>query len=253
MPPQPTTDPWIAFRRHRPRARVRLFCFPYAGGSALAYREWTTEMPEEIDVLPVQLPGRERRLRERPFTRMDSLVDALAGALGPYLDQPFAIFGHSLGAAIGYELAQRLRQERGLTPVHMSVSARQAPHLPPDDELLYKLSDPELCERLREMNGTPTEVLANPELMQLMLPLLRSDFELNETYSPPAHPALDCPVTAFGGLTDGEVSKEELAAWKETTTGLFRLRMFAGDHFYLHDGRHALIGAVAEELLRRIL
>ncbi len=251
MAPPKTTDPWIAFHQPRPRAKLRLFCFPYAGGSAIAYRGWSTEMPEAVEVLPVQLPGRERRLREPPFTKMDPLVDALVEALGPYLDRPFAIFGHSMGAGIGYEWVQRLRREQGLSPVHLSASGREAPQLPSDEEL-HKLNDADLSERLREMNGTPAEVLAHPELMELLLPVLRADFELNETYSPAGHPPLDCPVTAFGGLADPEVSQEALAAWEETTVGTFKLRMFSGDHFFLHQYQSTLIKMVAEELLRRI-
>ncbi|MEM7356653.1 MAG: alpha/beta fold hydrolase, partial [Acidobacteriota bacterium] len=193
-----SSDPWIAFRQNRPQARLRLLCFPYAGGGALTYRKWTTEMPPEIDVLPVQLPGRERRLREAPHTSMAALIDDMVGALERYVDQPFAIFGHSMGSIVGYEAARRLQQDRGVEPIRFLASARRAPQLPNDREGDYLLPDQELCERLREMNGTPTEVLDNPELMQLMLPLIRADFELNETYTPAPEPRLSCPVTALG-------------------------------------------------------
>ena len=251
--PQPLhTDSWIAFRKPRPRARVRLFCFPYAGGGALFFRDWPSEAPEEIDVLPVQLPGREQRLRDKPYTRMDPLIDALTQALGHHLDLPFAIFGHSMGSVIGYEVAQRLRRDRGLAPLLLAVSARRAPQLPPRQEEDYKLPDPELCDRLRQMNGTPPEVLDHPELMELMLPLIRADFELNDTYIPAAHPPLECPVTAFGGLGDQEVPRQDLESWGDVTNGPFRLRLFPGDHFYLHRGRGALIGALTEDLLRQL-
>ncbi len=245
-------DLWISFHQPRPRARLRLFCFPYAGGGALAYRQWAASMPEEIDVLPVQLPGRDRRLREPPFTRVEPLVEALARGLESYLDRPFAVFGHSMGALIGYELVQRLRRDRGLEPAHLLVSARSAPQLPPDPDEDYKLPDPELIERLREFNGTPAEVLEHPELMELMLPLLRADFELNDTYEPVAHSPLECPVTAFGGLEDQETPRDELEAWSEVTGGTFRLRMFPGDHFYLNEHRSRLIQAVVEDLLRSL-
>ncbi len=242
-------DLWISARKPRPQAKLRLLCFPYAGGGALAYRGWAAQVPEEIDVLPVQLPGRERRLREPPFTRVATLVEAAAEGLLPHLDRPFAVFGHSMGALVGYELIQRLRREHGLEPVRLLVSARSAPQLPPDPDDDYKLPDPELIERLREINGTPTEVLEHPELMELMLPLLRADFELNDTYEPIAHPALECPVTAFGGLEDDETPKDDLEPWGEVTRGPFKLRMFPGDHFYLNQHQDRLIQAVAEDLL----
>ena len=248
----PATDPWIAFRKPRPRARLRLFCFPYAGGGAMTYRDWPAAMPEEIEVLPIQLPGRERRLRESSFVRMEPLVTALTRALEPYLDLPFAIFGHSMGGVIGYELAQRLRRERGRSPVHLLVSAHHAPHRPAEDKADYKLPDTELIERLREMNGTPPEVLEHPELMDLMLPLIRADFELNDTYVTADQPPLDCAVTAFGGLEDEEVSRQDLEAWSEISDGPFKLRMFPGDHFYLHDNRNQLIDWVVEDLQRQI-
>ncbi len=245
-------DPWIVYRKPRPHARVRLLCFPYAGGGAMVYRDWTTGMPAEIDVLPVQPPGREQRMREKAFTRMEALVDALVPALLPYLDRPFAFFGHSMGAVIGYEVAHRLRRDRGLAPVLLAVSARRAPHLPPERHEDYKLPDPELRERLREMNGTPAAVLENPELMELMLPLIRADFELNDTYRPAARPPLECPVAAYGGVADEEVSRQDLEAWRELTRGPFELRMFPGDHFFLHPEQRTLTDVLARDLLSRI-
>jgi surfactin synthase thioesterase subunit len=242
-------NPWIAFHAPRPKARLRLLCFPYAGGGALVYREWAAGLPEAIEVLPVQLPGRERRLAEPAFTRMEPLVEAASAALVPFLDRPFAIFGHSMGAAVGYEVAQRLRRERGVEPSHLLVSARRAPQLPPEPDDDYKLPDDQLIERLREINGTPAEVLEHPELMALMLPILRADFELNDTYLPAAQPPLACPITAFGGRDDEELTPGGLEAWSQATTGRFELRMFAGDHFYLNQHRGRLLEAVAGCLL----
>ena len=249
--PVTSRDLWVAVRKPRPRARLRLLCFPYAGGGALAYRGWAAKVPEEIDVLSVQLPGRERRIREPAFTRVASLIEAAGQALVPHLDRPFAVFGHSMGALVGYELVQWLRREHGLEPIRLLVSARRAPQLPPDPDDDYKLPDDQLIERLREYNGTPAEVLQNPELMELMLPLLRADFELNDTYEPIAHPALLCPVTAFGGIEDEETTRDELEAWTGITEGAFKLRMFPGDHFFLHPYQDLLIQAVLEDLLRQ--
>lgn len=249
----PATDPWIAFRKPRPQAKLRLFCFPYAGGGALIYREWADDMPAEIEVCPVQLPGRERRLREPSFTHVDPLVDALVPALEPYFDMPFAFFGHSMGATIGFELAARLEKLGKATPQHVLASARRAPQLPAeDDEKYYLLPDNKFKERLREIQGTPEQVLENEELMDLMLPLLRADFELVDTYPPTNLPPLGCPITALGGLEDHEVPRQELEAWGEMTRRRFRMRMFPGDHFFLHPERKSVVMAVAESLLRGI-
>ena len=245
------TDPWISFRKPRPHARLRLFCFPYAGGGALIYREWSQDMPDEIEVCPVQLPGRERRLREPSFTRVEPLIDALLPALTPYFDMPFAFFGHSMGGTLAYELAQRLAQEGQDGPQHLVASARRAPQVAAEDnQIHYHLPDDEFKEHLREIKGTPEEVLANEELMDLMLPLLRADFELVDTHPISTAPPLDCPVTVFGGLEDHDVPRKELEAWSEVTNRRFRLRMFPGDHFFLHPHRQALVHAVAESLLR---
>jgi len=244
------TTAWIAYRRPRPGARLRLFCFPYAGGGAAIYRSWVDEMPPEIEVCPVQLPGREQRLGEKPFTRIAPLVEALAAHLEPHLDGlPSAFFGHSLGAIVAYELTHRL--SRRLRPTHLMVSARRAPQLRYEGRTTYDLPPVEFRARLRELDGTPREVLDHEELMELMEPLLRADFELVDTYSPVGRPPLECPVTAFGGAADGEVERQELAAWEKVTTGPFLLRIFSGGHFYLHQQREPLIAAVIESLSRQ--
>ena len=247
---QTPKDSWVSSHKPRPQARLRLLCFPYAGGGVMIYRQWAASMPESIDVLPVQLPGRERRLREPPYTRVEPLVEAATRGLLPHLDRPFAIFGHSMGALIGYEVAQRLRRDHGLEPVHLLVSGRRAPQLPPDPDYDYKLPHAEFIERLREINGTPAEVFEHPELLEIMLPVLRADFELNDTYEPIAHPPLACPISAFGGLEDTEAPEEDLEAWSGVTDGPFRRRMFPGDHFFLNQHRSRLIQAVVEDLLR---
>ncbi len=250
---RPKIPTWFAHRRRRdaaaPPARVRLFCLPYAGGGALAYRTWVQELPETIDVCPIQLPGREQRLREQPYTRVEPLTEALVGALAPELeDLPFALFGHSMGALIAYEVAHRLRSERGLAPVRLLVSGRSAPHLFTDEKNYHRLPDAELKQVLRNMEGTPQEILDHDELMELMLPIIRADFKLTETYSPRQHPPLDCPIDAFGGLTDPEVDRQELEGWSELTAGPFRLRMFRGGHFFIHSERASLLAAVRESL-----
>lgn len=241
---------WLAHYRPNPRAALRLFCFPYAGGSALLYRNWAGVLPESVEVCPVQLPGRGNRLGEAPFNDMRPLVASLARALTPYFDKPFAFFGHSMGAMISFELARLLRREAGREPFHLFVSGRAAPQVYEPDLRTYELPEAEFIEELRRLNGTPAEVLDNPELMQVMLPLLRADFKVIHAYEYEPGPPLGCHISAYGGLQDAEVSREKLEAWREQTTAGFVLRMLPGDHFFLHASQQYLLRTVAQELMR---
>lgn len=245
-----TTSPWLMVPRPNPRAALRLFCFPYAGGAAHIFRGWPDGVPHAVEVCAVQYPGRGSRLAERPFTDLHQLVRAFVQPLLPLLDRPFAFFGHSMGAAIGFELAHLLREEHGLEPAHLFVSGRRAPQLPRTALNTYLLPDDELLAELRQLNGTPGEVLDNPELMQLLLPILRADFELIQTYTYAPKSPLGCPLTAFGGLRDDEARREQLEAWREHTTARFSLLMFPGDHFFLHDVQTFLLEALSRELNR---
>ena len=229
---------------------MRLFCFPNAGGSARTYRDWGKSLPEEYEVCAVQLPGREARLLEPAYKRLAPLVEDLTSVLRPYLDRPFALFGHSMGAKIAFETARRLRAEYGLEPSHLFVSGCRGPRISKTDGISYDLPEPEFIEDLRRLNGTPQEVFEHSELMQLMLPLLRSDFELVQTYTYRPGPALDCPLTAFGGLQDEDVTRENLDAWRQETNGHFALHMLPGDHFFVNSERPRLLGLLAEGLQR---
>lgn len=244
-------EPWLAFLKPRPNPKLRLFCFPFAGGGAMVFRTWSDALPEAVEVCPIALPGRERRLREKGLTRMEPMVDALATALDPFLDDvPFAFFGHSMGSAIAYELCHRLRRDGRPEPQVLIASGRRAPHLQGEDKADYLLPDDAFIERLRDMQGTPEEVLANKELMALMLPMLRADFELIDTHASTSYPPLDLPIVALGGDRDDEVPREELEAWSELTDGQFTMRMFSGGHFFLQEAgtRQHVLEALSQYL-----
>lgn len=232
--------------RPNPQARLRLFCFPYAGGGASIFHTWSASLPQEIALYPVQLPGRENRLRERPFTHLTPLIQTLAQVIQPYLNRPFAFWGHSLGALISFELARQLRRQNDPLPDYLLVSGYRAPHKPPLHSPIHQLPDAEFVEELRRFNGTPEAVLGNAELLQLFLPLLRADFAASETYIYTAEPPLRCPISAFGGLKDAEVDQDSLVAWREQTCSTFTLHMFPGDHFFLHDARLPLLRVVSQ-------
>jgi medium-chain acyl-[acyl-carrier-protein] hydrolase len=241
-------SPWLLPARPNPNAALRLFCFPYAGGSAQIFRSWSQRLPPSVEVCAVQLPGRGNRLREPPCTDLDTLVRTLAEALLSYLDKPFAFFGHSMGALICFELAHRLRERESPGPIQLFVSSHRAPQLDRDGPASYDLPEPEFLEELRRINGTPREVLEHPELIQLMLPFLRADFELVQAYRYPPRPPLDTPITALGGLRDEDVSREQLAGWREQTTAQFSLHMLPGDHFFIQTSEALLLEVLSRRL-----
>jgi medium-chain acyl-[acyl-carrier-protein] hydrolase len=243
--------PWLASRKLNPSAGVRLFCFPYAGGGDSIFRAWQKGLPEEIEVCPVQLPGRGTRISEPPFIELSPLVRAASQALAPHLDKPFAFFGHSMGALVGFELARHLRRGGGPQPVHLFVSGRCSPQTL-KEPLAGDLPDSEFREMLRRYNGTPAEVLENPELMELLLPVVRADFAVCRSYLYTSEPPFSFPVTAFGGLEDPGVSRECIEGWREHTTGPFVLRMLPGGHFFLNTPMRPLLEAISKELERDV-
>ena len=245
-------NPWLVNTKPQREALVRLFCFPYAGGSTAIFHKWPQELPAWVDVFAVQLPGHGSRLDEAPVTNLQTLVETIELALLPYLVQPFAFFGHSMGAMISFELARTLQRKHSLQPIHLFVSGRSAPQLPLENAT-YNLPEAEFAEELRRLNGTPPDVLVDAELMKLMLPILRADFELVQTYSYTPHPPLDCPITTFGGWEDHNVSRESLEAWREQTTNKFSVRMLLGDHFFLHSARPYILHGLKKELHAHVI
>ncbi|MBN1889798.1 MAG: thioesterase [Thermoflexales bacterium] len=245
-----TSNAWIVSPRPNPHARLRLFCFPYAGGGASVFYAWIKSLPQDIEVCPIQLPGRQGRSEVPPFTQMGPLVEALAQGIEPYLNKPFAFFGHSLGAKISFELARHLRAQGAARPVCQFFSGSNAPHIASPDPPLHELPDAELVEKLRRFKGTPEELLQDEELLQVFLPLLRADIALHETYRYVPGEPFDYPISVFGGLQDDEISRDNLAAWHIHTRGTFTLRMFPGDHFFLRSARAPLLQAVSHDLVQ---
>lgn len=242
-----TPNPWFLRPRPNPQAKLRMFCLPYAGGGASAYVPWANLLPPSIELYAVQLPGRERRIREAAFTNSETLIAALVPQLLPLLDQPFVLFGHSMGALLSFELTRALRRQ-GIQPRALLVTGHRAPQLPDKRRPVHALPEPELIDELRQMNGTPEEVLAHPELLELLIPIIRADFELCETYRYTSEPPLALPISAFGGLQDPLFSREELAGWREQTTATCTQRMLPGDHFFIHANRQALLQAILLDL-----
>jgi surfactin synthase thioesterase subunit len=207
-----------------------------------------TLLPERVELCLTQLPGRDSRLREAPFTRLQPLAEALCENLLLYFDKPFAFFGHSMGALIAFELARLLQRRYNCEPVHLFVSGRRAPPIPDTESPRYELSEPEFIAELRRLNGTPASVLDHPELMELLLPVIRADFAICQTYVYSSGPLLGCPISAFGGLEDRDVTREHLEAWRDQTSSSFVLRMLPGDHFFINAAQPVLLKLLSREL-----
>lgn len=244
----PPASPWIYQPRPLTDASLRLFCFPFAGGGPVLFRNWPSQLPDRIDICGIRLPGRESRWREPPFTRLPALIAALVPGLRSWFDRPFAFFGYSLGALIAYELTRALQAAGGPMPKHLFVSAAQAPFHPLPREPLHDLPEDKFRDALQSLGGTPREILDNRELMDLLTPMLRGDFALLETHTHQPGPPLACPITAIGAWDDARVAPDRIDGWQTLTRDTFQKKMIAGDHFFLVSRERELLKLVNDDL-----
>lgn len=238
---------WLPFGS-RQDASVRLLCLPHAGAGATVYRAWASGLPGWIGACPVQPPGREKRRSEPPFTEVRQLVGLLAPEVAASVSPPYAIFGHSAGALSSFELVRELRRIGGPEPVHLFVAGRRAPQLPMDRTPLEGRSTEELATTLRDIGGTPDEILADHDLLEMIRPMLIADFCLNESYVYSPEQALTIPVTAFAATADAGAGVSQLAAWEEQTSARFHLQTLAGGHFAIFDHAPEVLTVITESL-----
>lgn len=248
IPVGTTCGGWIRRYRHVPSPRLRLVCFAHAGGSAAAFRAWPGLLPHDVELLAVQYPGRQDRFGKPCVDSMEPMADAVVASLIPFLDRPVAFFGHSLGAAVAYEVALRVERAHGTAPTHLFVSGRSAPSRPRPSRELHRLDDDGLLAELSALGGMDREVLADRDLRPLVLPALRADVRIAETYRAEAGSRTGAPVTAYHGDTDPSVVPADVHAWSEHTTADFTARPFEGGHFYLKDRTPELVADVAARL-----
>lgn len=241
------SDEWIRRYRPAPGAAIRLVCLPHAGGSASFFLPVSAALSPAIDVLAVQYPGRQDRLREPMIDDLGDLADAVVTALTPWLDRPFAFFGHSMGATLAFEVTRRLEQGAGPAPLHLFASGRRAPSRH-RDENVHLGGDDRIIAELTELSGTDTRVLGEEEMLRMVLPAIRNDYRATETYRYRPGPPLSCPITVLTGDADPKTSLEEAEAWRDHTTGPFDLRVYPGGHFYLADHQSEVLDAITDRL-----
>ncbi|MEO5875090.1 MAG: alpha/beta fold hydrolase [Streptosporangiaceae bacterium] len=236
---------WLRCPQPRPWATTRLVCLPHAGGSAVAYRQWGTS--PAVEVHAVQYPGRADRMADPFVTDPRQMARLVAGALTPLSDRPLALFGHSMGAVLAYEVA-RILQAKGSPPVHLFVSGTKPPHRRGERTRISDGTDDAVVAELVKLGGTDADVLADPELRALVLPYVRADFKLIESYEPLPGPRLAVPVTCLIGDADDHVNAEQAARWAEITDGPFDLKALPGDHFYLVPQQAEVLAEVLDRL-----
>ncbi|MGW1542231.1 thioesterase II family protein [Streptomyces sp. NPDC002309] len=245
-------SPWFRRIRGARTPRLRIVCFPHAGGAASFFRSWASLVPEDVEVLAVRYPGREDRLFETPADRMEALADPLADACASLAGGPLVLFGHSMGASVAFEVAARLARAPGpVGPAALFVSGRAGPGRQ-KSRGLADATDAELVENLVAMRGMTAQALADEELRDLLLPAVRADYRLIERYTTSvATPVLDVPVVAYYGDADEEIGEGEVSAWSSVTRSAFTVRAFPGGHFYLEEQAASVVADLFAQLDRR--
>lgn len=228
-------------------SKMRLFCFPFAGGGASAYRNWLRDSSKDLEIIAVQPPGRENRMGDNPLRSMDEIVIGAVHEIMKYGDRPYSFFGHSLGARVAFECVRKLRDLKHRLPDHLFVSGSRSPEIP-EPNPLHHLDDNRFVEELKRFSGTPQAIIDNRELMDLFLPILRADFTVDETYQFMEAAPLPLPVTAFCGTEDEEATLQEVEGWRRHTTSRFRLNCIEGGHFFVLESWEEVLSHIREAL-----
>jgi surfactin synthase thioesterase subunit len=248
-----SSSSWLTCPQRRQDPRLRLFCFPFAGGSASTYRLWGTRIAAAVEVCAIQLPGREEHAGEAPFTNLVRLAVAAAGAMTASLDRPFALFGHGMGALVAFEVARALRRAQRPSPCALLVSACGAPQSAVGCRtLIGQLPDTAFADEIQRRKALPDATLRDPQQLALLLPTLRADLEACDTYEYVVERPLECPVTVFGARDDVSVTEGQLGEWRTQTSGPFEQMTLPGDRFYIHSYPDALLAHLGSRLRRLI-
>lgn len=238
--------PWVLRPQPRPEAKLRLFCLPPVGGTASMFRSWQDALPESVEVLPVQLPGRETRFRDPAFTKLEEFLPEMDRLID--LEQrPYALYGHSMGARLAFESVRARHAAGGTLPERLFVSGRVPPHRKPHFRLSYNLSEDEFRKEIENYGGTPPAVLQDEELMELFLPILRADFTLLETIPEREAEPLPVAIAAFGGADDPRATPDDMQAWRAFAGAGFVHHTTPGAHFFIRENAAPFLEKLREE------
>lgn len=241
-------NPWFHIKKPAPQAVIRLFCFPYAGGSAQIFSDWCNSLPDSVEVIAVQYPGRGSRFVDPLIGTCKGMVEALIPNILPALDKPFVFFGHSNGGLVSFELARALYQQGVRQQIHHFISAKRAIHLPQTRKPMHAMGEQEFLKAVEELGGTPPEILAQKELMELFTPILRSDFSLSETFAYEGEHKLACDATLLYGLQDEDVPVEDVLQWQELIENKVQTQEFTDGHFFINSQKEQLLAYLNQRL-----
>lgn len=228
--------------------KITLFCLPYAGGGASAYNQWMTKMQDRVVVCPIQLPGREERIMEKPYTDMKIMLEDLVPEIENTVKGKYALWGHSMGGKIAYEVEKHMERD-GYQALCLFVSGTRVPSIP-EPNPIYRLPNVKFKKELERFEGTPREILENHELLDFFLPMLRADFTMNETYYDDTKTILHTPIIASGGNQDKEADDKAIREWEKYTDNEFEYKIYEGGHFYIRDNENEIIKRVISFLMR---
>jgi medium-chain acyl-[acyl-carrier-protein] hydrolase len=250
---QQDNSKWLEYRQARLNPALRLVCLPFVGADASIFRSWQSALPSWIEVLPVQYPGRGKRFNEPAIRSLETLRERLTEVLIPYLDRPFALFGHSMGGIVAFELARAFDRLSQPAPVTIFVSASKPPHarlrfMGKRPKPIWSLPEEEFIDELKRLNGTPRELLEDPEALKVFSPTIRADFELLETADFQYGATVKSPIVAFCGTHDFLAPAESILLWRDLTTATFEFHLISGDHFFLLRLRKQLLNLLVARL-----
>jgi surfactin synthase thioesterase subunit len=233
-------------------ARARLYCLPHAGGAAGTFRSWRQHLSPDIEICAVEYPGHGSRLGEPLLHTIEEVAHSVADVVATGSSLPYALFGHSMGSLVAFETCQVLAARRAEMPRLLIASGHRAPWAPRSTPPMGQASHAEFIAHLCELGATPPEVFRSPDLLELVLPILRADFRACETYRPRDRPKLHINIAAYGGLGDADTSRDELLGWQRETSGDCVVRMFPGDHFFVNDCAGRVVATLERDLVETL-